>query len=84
MAVSDTTGHNQGTVGAPLGSITRLVLSIDAILDAGDVPLGSRTVAALGRGASSTKTTAVTIPRAHRAAPMSSSPSRTLTMSWPS
>lgn len=60
ISVSDTT-RNQST--SPAGaSTTRFYLSVDWVLDAADVPLGSRAVAALAAGASDTATTSLTIP----------------------
>jgi len=60
IMVSETT-KNQGssTAGA---SVTRYVLSTDTVLDTGDTPLGTRAVTSLSAGASSTGSTAVTIP----------------------
>jgi len=45
-------------------STTRYFLSIDAVFDGGDVPLGSRSVPALAAKAGSTGSTTVTIPLA--------------------
>lgn len=60
MTLSDTT-KNQGA-GTAAASMTRFLLSADATLDAGDIVLGSRTVPALGAGASDTGSATVTIP----------------------
>ena len=60
ISVSDTT-RNQSTSAAG-ASTTRFYLSSDWVLDAGDVALGSRAVAALAAGASSTGTTSLAIP----------------------
>jgi subtilase family serine protease len=60
ITVQDTT-KNQGGAGA-MASVTRFHLSTDTVLGAGDVVLGSRSVAALGVGASSAGATAVTVP----------------------
>jgi subtilase family serine protease/subtilisin family serine protease len=60
VTVTDTT-RNQG--GAAAGaSTTAIYLSTNAVLDAGDVWLGSRAVPALGVGATHTGSTAVTLP----------------------
>jgi subtilase family serine protease len=60
FAVTETT-KNQGA-GAADGSATRFYLSTNVTLDAGDVPLGARSVGALPAGASTAVTTSVTIP----------------------
>jgi len=60
LTVSDTT-RNQGG-GAAAASATRFYLSANTALDGGDVALGSRAVEPLAAGASSTGSTAVTIP----------------------
>ena len=60
IAISDTT-RNQGQ-GAAGPSTTTFHLSTDGTLDAGDVPLGSRAVAGLAPGGTSSDTTVVTIP----------------------
>jgi subtilase family serine protease/subtilisin family serine protease len=60
ISVTDTT-RNAGA-GAAVASVTRFFLSTDGLLDAGDVLLGSRTVAALGPGASDSGTVTLTIP----------------------
>jgi subtilase family serine protease len=60
ITVSDTT-KNQGG-GAASASTTRLYLSTDSTFDPADLPLASRGVAALAAGATSSGTTAVTIP----------------------
>jgi subtilase family serine protease len=65
VTVTDTTRNAGG--GAADGSTTRFYLSGDAWLDAADVLLGGRTVAGLGAGASSTASTALTIPPETRA-----------------
>jgi len=60
ITVTDTTkNQGAGTAGA---STTRIYFSSNPILDAGDVLLGGRAVPALGSGASSSGTTAVTLP----------------------
>lgn len=60
MTVSDST-MNQG--GGSVGpTTTRFYLSVNNLLDGGDMPLGSRAVAALDAGIVSTGTTTVTIP----------------------
>lgn len=60
ITVSDTTANlGGGTAGS---SITRFYLSTDAVLDGGDVLLGSRDVLGLGGGVSSAGATLVTIP----------------------
>jgi subtilase family serine protease len=61
ISVSDTT-RNQSTVAAAHATTTRFFLSADAVLDAGDLPLGDRLVEALAGGASSATTTALVIP----------------------
>jgi subtilisin family serine protease/subtilase family serine protease len=53
--------QNQGGEGSP-ATTTRYFLSVNGSFDAGDIPLGSRQVPALGPGASSTGPTPVTIP----------------------
>jgi subtilase family serine protease len=60
VSFTDTT-RNQGGGAAP-GSVTQLYLSTNSTLDAADVPLGTRTVAALGPLASASGATAVTVP----------------------
>jgi subtilase family serine protease len=60
ISVSDTT-KNQSTSAAG-ASTTRFYLSSDWVLDAADVALGSRAVAALAAGASSSGTTRLSIP----------------------
>ena len=60
ITVTDTT-RNQGGGAAP-ATHTRFYLSTDSVLDAGDVLLGSRTVAALAPGASDTGSVTFTIP----------------------
>jgi subtilase family serine protease len=60
IQVSDTI-KNQGTGTAP-GSQTRYVLSRDALLDASDAVVGTRSVDELGVGLVSTGTTSVTLP----------------------
>ena len=60
FAVTDTT-KNQG--GGPAdASLTAFYLSTNAVLDALDVPLGSRSVPALGPGVSNTGSVTITIP----------------------
>jgi subtilase family serine protease len=60
ITVSDmVTNLGAGAAGA---STTRFYLSADGILDAGDPMLGARAVPALGAGASSTGSTALTLP----------------------
>jgi subtilase family serine protease len=58
--VSDTTRNQAG--GSAAATVTQYFLSADAVLDTGDVALGSRSVAALGGSASSSASTSVTIP----------------------
>ncbi len=58
--VTETT-QNTGTGNAP-ASVTGIYLSTNILLDAGDIRLASRTVPLLGPGASSLKTTSVTLP----------------------
>ncbi|HXV08240.1 MAG TPA: CARDB domain-containing protein, partial [Burkholderiales bacterium] len=60
ITVSDTTRNQAG--GAAAATVTQYFLSGDAVLDAGDVALGSRNVAALAGGASSSASVSVTIP----------------------
>jgi subtilase family serine protease len=60
MSVSETT-RNQGGGAAP-ASVTTFYLSANFALDAADVPLGSRAVAALASGGSETGSVVVTIP----------------------
>jgi len=60
LTVTDIT-RNQGGAPAP-ATVTQFYLSANGILDASDTPLDSRTLPALGAGASSTGTTVVTIP----------------------
>jgi subtilase family serine protease len=60
ITITETT-RNQGGSEAG-GSITRYYLSSNGALDAGDVPLGSRTVAALAPGGFSAITMQLTIP----------------------
>ncbi len=62
ITIADTT-RNQG-VGMAIATTTRYYLSTDAVLDAGDVVLGSRAVPALAAGASDTGSLTVTIPAA--------------------
>ena len=61
VTVTDTTRNQAGTGPAP-ASITRFYLSRDAVLDASDVLLGSRNVAALQPGESSAGSTSLPIP----------------------
>lgn len=60
VSVNDTT-KNQGSVSAG-ASTTRLYLSVDPTLDAGDIPLGDRAVGALSASSSSSGSTSVTVP----------------------
>jgi subtilase family serine protease len=60
ISVSDTT-RNQGG-GSATASLTRIYLSTNSVVDAGDTLLGSRDVAPLAAGASSAGSTTVTIP----------------------
>jgi len=60
ISVSDTTKNN-GAAGAD-PTVTELYFSTNSTLDASDVLIGSRSVAALAGGASSSGVTAVTIP----------------------
>jgi len=55
------TTQNIGT-GNAAGSVTGFYLSTNALLDASDFPIGSRSVPALAPGATSLKTTTVTLP----------------------
>ncbi len=59
--VKDTTKNLPFGGGAP-ATETWFYLSADAVLDAGDVYLGKRAVAALARGASETQTTTLGVP----------------------
>jgi subtilase family serine protease len=61
IAVTDTT-LNQGK-GIAVPSVTAFYLSTNTTLDAADVAIGSRSVAQLAAGASSTATTTLTIPQ---------------------
>ena len=60
ITLSDTT-RNQGAAAAG-ASVTRYYLSSNAMLDASDVPLGSRAVPALAAGASNSGSATVTLP----------------------
>ncbi|MFL6281345.1 MAG: CARDB domain-containing protein [Vicinamibacterales bacterium] len=60
MAVSDTT-KNQGG-GSAAASATSFYLSANVVLDAGDTPLGNRSVGALVSGLSETVSTSLAIP----------------------
>jgi subtilase family serine protease len=60
LTITDTT-KNAG-VGRTVASVTRFLLSADAVLDASDRALGERAVAELAAGESSTATTSVTVP----------------------
>ena len=60
ITVTDTT-RNQG-VGAAAATQTSFHLSVNAVLDAGDTPLGNRAVPALAAGASSAGPTVLTLP----------------------
>src|SRR5262249_51541468 len=60
VAVSNTLKNNTTT---PVNAVTvGFYLSTDDVLDGGDVPLGTRTVASLAANAASTAATPVTIP----------------------
>jgi subtilase family serine protease len=60
ITVTDTT-RNQGSA-SEQASLTQYYLSANSTLETSDVLLGARTVAALGSGASSTGSTALTLP----------------------
>jgi hypothetical protein len=60
LSITDTT-RNQGDAGAG-ASVTRVFLSKDVSLDAGDVVLGQRAVGSLGTGAGSAAASNVTVP----------------------
>ncbi|MGH7894116.1 MAG: CARDB domain-containing protein [Candidatus Binatia bacterium] len=60
ITLTDTTRNLGG--GAAAATTTRFHLSSNTVLDASDVPLGSRAVPALGPGASDTGSVSVTIP----------------------
>jgi subtilase family serine protease len=60
ITVGDTT-RNQGG-GSSAASTTRFYLSTNNVYEAGDTPLGSRSVPTLGAGASNLASTSVTIP----------------------
>jgi subtilase family serine protease/subtilisin family serine protease len=60
FAVTDTTRNQGGGPADP--SLTAFYLSTNAVLDALDVPLGSRSVPAIGPGASNTGAVTITIP----------------------
>jgi subtilase family serine protease len=60
ISVTDTTRNSGGSEAA--ATVTRIYLSTNTIVDAGDVVLGSRSIATLAPGASSTATSSVTIP----------------------
>lgn len=60
ISIKDTT-KNQGS-GLAGASTTKFYLSTNTTLDAGDTPLGSRTVPSLTTGAVNTGTTSVTLP----------------------
>jgi subtilase family serine protease/subtilisin family serine protease len=60
FAVIDTTKNQGGGVADP--SLTAFYLSTNAVLDALDVPLGSRSVPALGSGVASTGSVTISIP----------------------
>jgi subtilase family serine protease len=60
ITINDTT-KNQGG-GTAIASITRFYLSSDALIDAADTMLGSRSVGSLAAGATSSGSTSVTIP----------------------
>ncbi|MCI0687083.1 MAG: hypothetical protein L0Y54_07600, partial [Sporichthyaceae bacterium] len=61
VTVTDTTRNQAG--GSAAATVTQYFLSSDAILDAGDVALSSRSVAALAGGATSSASAGVTIPQ---------------------
>ena len=73
VVVTDTT-TNSGA-GPVSASITSFYLSLDGIVDAGDVPLGTRAVPALAPGEVSTGSTTFSIPAEWRGR-TGSSPSR--------
>src|SRR5215472_13930160 len=60
ITVTDTTKNQGGGAAGP--TTTRFYLSTNTVLDASDVPLGSRAVPALAAGATSSGSTVVTIP----------------------
>jgi len=60
ITVTDTTRNQAG--GSAAATVTQYFLSSDAVLDAGDVALSSRSVAALAGGATSSASAGVTIP----------------------
>jgi subtilase family serine protease len=60
ISATETTTNQGG--GAASASNTRFYLSVNSVFDAGDVPIGARSVPALAAGTSDTATTAVTIP----------------------
>jgi subtilase family serine protease len=60
ITISDAT-RNQGG-GSAGSSLTRFYLSTDAVVDAGDVPLGSRAIAALAPGATDSGSIVAVIP----------------------
>jgi subtilase family serine protease len=60
ITVADTTANQGGGAAGP--STTRFYLSTNALLDPGDVPLGSRQVPSLAPAATSAGSTSVTIP----------------------
>jgi subtilase family serine protease len=60
ISATETTTNQGG--GAASASNTRFYLSVNSVLDAGDVPIGARSVPPLAGGASDTAMTAVTIP----------------------
>ena len=62
LAINVTETTRNGGGGAAAASSTRYYLSVNGYLDAGDVPLGSRAVPALGPGESSTATVTLTLP----------------------
>src|SRR5499427_1225131 len=62
ITVTDTTKNQGGGAADP--TTTRFYLSTNTVLDASDVPLGSRAVPALAAGATSSGSTVVTIPTA--------------------
>jgi len=62
IALSGTVQNVGSAMGAGQTSALAYYLSSDGVLDGGDVPLGTRTVGALGAGATSAGSTTVTVP----------------------
>ena len=60
IAVTDTTKNQGGGAGG--ASLTQFFLSANAVLDGTDIPLGARSVPALGPGATSALATSLTLP----------------------